>query len=165
MPFEIRSMIPADAEAFMEIHAACLQRSLLGRYSERQIEAWGKGRKAEKYIKGALKGLNFLVAVDDGTPVGYVSWKGREFSALFVHPDWQGRGIGLALAREAFRRAEMEGRKLTKLKAALGVEQFYVRFFGFVVDRESFVMRNGVRIPCIVMHFEEKVESVLSLAA
>lgn len=146
MPVEIRSMVPSDGEAFIAIHAACLRRSLLGRYSERQIELWAKGRKAEKYVQSAKKGENFLVAVDDATPVGFVSWKRRDLLALFVHPDRQEQGIGQALARECFRRAEMEGCPITKLKAALGAESFYERF-GFKAGRQGYVIRNGARIP------------------
>jgi|GEM_PF-6837792 len=35
-----RPLVPADAEAIHTIHSLCLERTLLGRYTREQIEAW-----------------------------------------------------------------------------------------------------------------------------
>ncbi len=37
------------------------------------------------------------VAVRQGSVVGFISMMGQEVGGLFIHPDWQGEGIGTSL--------------------------------------------------------------------
>ncbi len=80
-------------------------------------EEWTK-EKAKEYILWWVKSDSiFLVAEEDGKVVGgFVSeikpwWSGKMLNdgELFVHPDYQGRGIGKMLFHEMMKRAGKEG--------------------------------------------------------
>ena len=63
-------MVPADAEAIHAIHGMCLQRTLLGRYTREQIEAWMAGRTPQGYLRAAEAGERFFVADEGGAVAG-----------------------------------------------------------------------------------------------
>lgn len=69
----------------------------------------------------------------DGRVVAFISLAGNEVGAIFVHPDWQGKGIGRALmdlARDLRQPLELE--VFTENLKARG---FYERY-GFVTVKE-----------------------------
>jgi putative acetyltransferase len=139
----IRSMEPADAEA---IHSVCLQGTLLGRYSREQIDAWMDGRTPQGYLSAAEAGEAFFVAEEGGAVVGYASWQGDELLSLFVHPYFQGRGIGSALMSACFDDAQRRGATISIVKSVLGAEEFYGRH-GFLIVGPGSTTKRDVIIP------------------
>ena len=115
----IRSMVPADAEAIHAIHGMCLQRTLLGRYTREQIEAWMAGRTPQGYLRAAEAGERFFVADEGGAVVGYASWQEDELLSLFVHPDCQRTGIGSALLSACFDDAARINATISIVKSVL----------------------------------------------
>jgi putative acetyltransferase len=82
-------MVPADAEAIHAIHGMCLKRTLLGRYTPEQIEAWLAGcRRVEIALRRPAAGERFFVAQVGGAVIGYACWQDDELLSLFVHPDF-----------------------------------------------------------------------------
>lgn len=67
------------------------------------------------------------VAEVDGTPVGLVQPAGDEVNGLWIDPDWQGRGLGRRLLREAERQIRSAGHA----RAWLTCSGFNVRAAGF----------------------------------
>ena len=116
----IRSMVPADAEAVHAIHGMCLQRTLLGRYTREQIEAWMASRTPQGYLRAAEAGERFFVADEGGAVVGQED----ELLSLFVHPDFQGTGIGSALLSACFDDAARINATISIVKSVLGAEEF-----------------------------------------
>ncbi len=147
---DIRAFRPGDAAGIHAIHTACLSRSLSGRYTEAQLGAWMSGRTPEGYLRAAASGETFLVAEADGVVVGFVSWLEDELKALFVHPDWQGRGIGHQLIEECLKRAASIGPPIGRVISVLGAESFYSRF-GFRVIGPGKFVRQGIEIPDVHM--------------
>jgi putative acetyltransferase len=147
----IRSMVPADTEAIHAIHGMCLQRTLLGHYTREQIEAWMAGRTPQGYLRAAEAGERFFVAEEAGAVVGYASWQDDELLSVFVHPDFQGRGIGSALMSACFDDAARGDATISIVKSALGAEAFYGRY-GFLVVCPGSTTKRGVIIPDTRMH-------------
>jgi GNAT superfamily N-acetyltransferase len=143
----IRSMVPADADAIHAIHGMCLQRTLLGRYTREQIEAWMASRTPQGYLRAAEAGERFFVADEGGAVVGQED----ELLSLFVHPDFQGTGIGSALLSACFDDAARINATISIVKSVLGAEEFYSRH-GFLIVGPGSTSKHGVIIPDIRMH-------------
>lgn len=88
----------------------------------------------------------FLVAEIEGAVVGYASWRNDELMSLFVHPDWQGRGVGTQLIQECLREAESKGSPIAHVNSVLGAEPFYARF-GFQATGADKDVKQGIEIP------------------
>ena len=142
----VRAMEPTDTEAIHAIHGMCLQCTLLGRYSREQIDAWMAGRTPQGYLRAAEAGEAFFVAEEGGAVVGYASWQEDELLSLFVHPDFQGRGIGSALMSACFDDAERRNATISIVKSVLGAEEFYGRH-GFLIVGPGSTTKRDVIIP------------------
>lgn len=142
----IRRMIASDIEAIHTIHGICLTRTLLGRYTDGQIAAWMSGRTPEGYLRAAEGGERFFVAEESKAVVAYASWQDDELLSLFVHPDFQRRGIGSRLISACLLDAEQNNLTISVVKSVLGAESFYARH-GFVVVGSGSTSKRGVEIP------------------
>lgn len=70
-----------------------------------------------------------VVFEDDGRVVGFLSLNGDEVGAIFVHPDWQRRGIGRTLMdHAASRRESLE----LEVFEANGLGRAFYDAYGFV---------------------------------
>jgi len=146
----IRAIAPADAESIHAIHGLCLQRTLSGRYTREQIEAWIAGRTPQGYLRAAEAGERFFIAEEAGAIVGYASWQEDELLSLFVHPDFQGRSIGSTLIAACFDDAARSHASISRVKSVLGAEGFYARH-GFGIVGPGSMSKRGVIIPHIWM--------------
>lgn len=146
----IRALQPRDADRLHAIHTACLNTNLSDRYTQLQLSAWMSGRTPEGYLQAAVSGETFLVAEVDDLVVGFVAWMEGELKALFIHPDWQRRGIGDQLIRECLNMAASAGLPVNRVIAVLGAETFYARY-GFRVIGSGTWVRHGVEIPDVRM--------------
>jgi predicted N-acetyltransferase YhbS len=70
--------------------------------------------------------------------------------SLFVHPDFQGRGIGSALMSACFDDAERRGATISIVKSVFGAEEFYGRH-GFLIVGPGSTTKRDVIIPDIRM--------------
>jgi GNAT superfamily N-acetyltransferase len=147
---KVREMERADVGEVHAIHCACLTRTLAPRYTSEQIDAWMSGRTPEGYWRAVVAGEHYLVAENDGSVVAFASWEDDELLALFVHPDFQGRGHGSRLLNACIADAERGVDRLKKVKAALGAEDFYSHH-GFHIDGHGDTEKLGVAIPDIRM--------------
>lgn len=147
----IRSMMPADARAIHDIHSACLERTLLGRYTREQITAWITGRTPQGYLRASEAGERFFVAEENGVTVAFASWQDEQLLSVFVHPDFQGRGIGSTLVSACFEDATRTGATISIVRSVLGAESFYHRH-GFLIVGSGSTSKHGVIIEDTQMH-------------
>ena len=98
-----------------------------------------------------MRRISPFVALDDHTIVGYSDLQPDGLiDHLFVHKDWQGRGVARALMAEGFRRAEERG--LTELHAFVSItaRPMFERY-GFRIERENQVEVNDVVLTNYIM--------------
>jgi putative acetyltransferase len=94
----------------------------------------------------------FLLAVDaDDRPVGFLGGEGEMVEALFVDPDWFGKGVGRLLMEAALKRSQVL--KLDVNEANDKARRFYERQ-GFVVVGRSDVDGSGLPYP--LLHMERR---------
>ena len=149
----IRPMAVGDELAIHDIHSACLTRTLSSFYTPEQIVAWMKGRTPERYLKAAASGEKFLVAEASSKLVGFASWEDDELFALFVHPDFQGCGVGSLLFKACGEDAAACGSSIIRVKAANGAASFYIDK-GFSSIGRGSTEKHGVQIEDTRMIFD-----------
>lgn len=72
-----------------------------GDYSESQLEAWAPKDNDYSHLKTALEKNWTLVAIEDGVIIGFADIEDTGYlDHLFVHKDYQGKGVATALCNE-----------------------------------------------------------------
>jgi GNAT superfamily N-acetyltransferase len=77
------------------------------------------------------------LAIVDGRIVGTGSLDGQTVSSVFVHPDYQGRGVGAKLMDAIETAANAQSGSALTLQSSVTAQAFYAKR-GFRVVREAF---------------------------
>ncbi len=141
MQLKIRNVTSDDLNAFVEIYKQA--------YKGLEEYAYTKTKDIKYYFRWLMNRDRdgFFVAEVGDKPVGFVACDANwisffeneevgEIHEIFVHPKWQGRGIGSELLLKALDYAKERGRKIAELWVGIGnvkAKRFYEKF-GF---RES----------------------------
>lgn len=142
----------ADAPAIARVMRAAVRgaaRDHPGAYPAPAAAAWSS--LPALYHRWAMTagGERYLVAERAGRVLGFAAWRGREITALFVHPRAAGRGLGRALLERAAAAAHRAGARALFVKAAAAAAPFY-RARGFAGERPSSVPLPGnARLPAM----------------
>jgi len=133
---KIRNVTNDDLKSFVDIY----------RLAYRGLEeyAYTSTRDIKHYFRWLMNRDRdgFFVAEIDGKPVGFVAcdtnWVSfyeneemGEIHEIFVHPEWQGKGVGSALLSKALDYAKRRGRRMAGLWVGVGnvrAKKFYERF-------------------------------------
>ncbi len=136
MRLRIRNVTLDDMDDFVEVY----------RLAYRGLEeyAYTKTRDIRSYFRWLMNRdeKGFFVAEVDGKPVGFVACDANwvsffeneevgEIHEIFVHPNWQGRGIGSTLLLRALDYARERGRRIAGLWVGVGnlkARRFYEKF-------------------------------------
>jgi len=145
----VRPAQPEDAEAIYEAHTAAIRRTLARDYPPEVLAAHAARQSPKKY-RARIETGGVLVAVVGGQVVGFAHPLPGKLAALYVHPDFQGRGIGSALLREAERGACAGGGTEVVVNSSLTAVGFYERQ-GYVREGEGAVELGGVLFRYVAM--------------
>ena len=132
---DIRRATARDAEAVYEIVLRALRETNARDYPASVID-----RLVLTLPKGVVSKLEewqAYVAVVDGRIVGTVSLDGKTVRAVFVHPDYQGRGIGTKLMDAVENAANVRSESTLGVQSSITAQEFYAKR-GFKVVREAF---------------------------
>lgn len=95
-------------------------------YSEQQIEVWASGADDKDKWEERIKKLYFIVAEIKNTIVGFAYLKnGNYFDGLFVHKDYQRRGIASKLIRIIESQVMMNGFEIIKSDVSITALPFF----------------------------------------
>ena len=132
---DIRRATAGDAEAVYEIVLRALRETNARDYPASVID-----RLVLTLPKGVVSKLEegqAYVAVVDGRVVGSVSLNGKTVRAVFVHPDYQGRGIGAKLMDVVENAAKLQSERTLGVQSSITAQEFYAKR-GFKIVREAF---------------------------
>ncbi len=117
-------------------------------YTAKQLNAWATGRIDFIAWDKSFLEHDSLVAETNGLIIGFGDIDHTGYlDRLYVHRDYQNRGIATAILKKL--EAYAEGKKITT-HASITARPFFENR-GFVVIKEQYVERNGVLLKNFVM--------------
>ena len=133
------SDLPAILSLFRDtVHTVCARD-----YTRSQLEAWAPAEPDAAAWDASLRAHRTLVAEENGSILGFADLAEDGYlDRLYVHRDWQGRGVASALC------AALPGARRTH--ASITARPFFERR-GWRVVREQRVERWGVALTNFVM--------------
>jgi GNAT superfamily N-acetyltransferase len=132
---EIRRATARDAEAVYEIVLRALRETNARDYPSSVIDRLVL--TLPKEVASTLEAWLAYVVVVDGRIVGTGSLNGNMVRAVFVHPDYQGRGIGTKLMDAVENAANVQSVDILSVQSSITAQPFYAKR-GFKVVREVF---------------------------
>lgn len=135
MAGEIREATAADAPALCDVHVASITGLGPEAYDDRQVEAWARGREPGDYPIETDE-THVLVAEREDRVVGFGWLKpaaddyvehdvDAEITAVYVHPNVAGEGIGSGIYERLEARARDAGATSLGLWASRNAVAFY----------------------------------------
>ncbi|QAT62937.1 GNAT family N-acetyltransferase [Acidilutibacter cellobiosedens] len=115
-------------------------------YTNEQLNAWATGNVDLEVWNSSFIAHNTLVAVINGGIVGFADMDYTGYlDKLYVHKDFQRRGIATALVKELERCARKVGLFNFKTHASITAKPFFEKQ-GYTVEAENKVIRNGIAL-------------------
>ena len=135
MQIQIRRATAEDAKAVYEIVLRAVQETNARDYPASVIDRLAL--TLPEKVASKLHEWEAYVAAVDGRVVGTGSLNGQEVSSVFVHPDYQGRGIGAKLMDAIESGANIQPGSALILQSSITAQPFYAKR-GFKVVCEAF---------------------------
>jgi GNAT superfamily N-acetyltransferase len=148
---EIKRATPEDAHAAFDIRREAIRSQCIGAYTVEQMMLWTRGKAEDGY--SALMEKPFYLGWVNGEPVatGMLDLDNNEVGALFVLPEFTGRGYGKAMLDHLESVARELAIDAVVLDATLNAVSFY-RACGYVGDEQAvYHSPSGLELACIAM--------------
>ncbi len=115
-------------------------------YTKEQLDAWATGNINLEAWSHSFLEYNTILAEIDGKIVGFADMdKTGYLDRLYIHKDFQGRGIATALVNELEQSAQASGIFRYETYASITARSFFEKR-GYTVEIENKVVRNGVTL-------------------
>lgn len=148
----IRRFDPSDFEPILQLFQDVVHSVGAKYYNPEQVNAWApkEGLNKEKWLHSLSENITYVVEMD-GKIVGFGDMSHTGYiDRVYVHKNYQGRGIGLAI----FRKLEEEARKMglseLSTEASIMAKPLAERQ-GFQVVNEQRKVHRGVEFVNYVM--------------
>ncbi|MGO4800493.1 GNAT family N-acetyltransferase [Pseudomonas sp. W22_MBD1_FP4] len=148
---EIKRATPEDANAAFDIRREAIRSQCIGAYTAEQMALWTRGSADDGYSTLMEKPFYLGWVNDEPVATGMLDLDNNEVGALFVLPQFTGRGYGKAMLDhlEALAR-ELELAEVV-LDATLNAASFY-RACGYVGEQPAIYRSpSGLELACIPM--------------
>ncbi|WP_341528386.1 GNAT family N-acetyltransferase [Nostoc sp. UHCC 0302] len=149
----LRPAETTDALVINAIHIAAIKALPATFYTEKELLAWRNYREKPdgSNILKSMKLESFWIAVERDVVTGFTSYIVDELIGLYVHPKYQGKGIGRALVRHFCNEASDRGIDKVITTASLYAEGFYLRLGFSAIKRAPHHLRSGIIVPVTKM--------------
>lgn len=148
---EIKRATPEDAHIAFDIRREAIRSQCIGAYTVEQMMLWTRGKAEDGY--SALMDKPFHLGWVNGEPVatGMLDLDNNEVGALFVLPEFTGRGYGKAMLDHLESVARELAIDAVVLDATLNAASFY-RACGYVGDEQAvYHSPSGLALACVPM--------------
>ncbi|MEH1924063.1 GNAT family N-acetyltransferase [Nostoc sp.] len=149
----LRPAQETDAWVLSAIHIAAIKALPATFYTQKELLAWRNYRnKADgSNILKSMKAETCWVAIAGDAVIGFASFIVDELIGLYVHPKYQGKGIGRALVQHFCDEATEQGVDKVITTASLYAEGFYLRLGFTAIERVPHYLRSGIVVPVTKM--------------
>ncbi|MEA5583655.1 GNAT family N-acetyltransferase [Nodularia harveyana UHCC-0300] len=143
----------SDAWVISAIHVAAIKALPTTFYTRKQLLAWRNylNKPNSKYILRNMQAEIFWVALKNNQVTGFTSFMVDELITLYVHPYYQGQGIGRTLVTHFCQEAAAQGIKEVITTASLYAEGFYSKLGFKALKRAPHQLRTGIVVPVTKM--------------
>ena len=157
----LRPAQETDAWVLSAIHIAAIKALPATFYTRKELLTWRNNRDKPdgSNILKSMKTESFWVALKGGVIIGFASFIVDELIGLYVHPKYQGKGIGRALVQHFCNEATNQGINKVITTASLYAEGFYLRLGFTAIQRAPHYLRSGIVVPVT------KMSKVLAIAS
>lgn len=146
----IRVYQPSDCERLAELFYKTVHTVNATDYTKEQLDAWATGTVDLKEWNQSFEDHYSLVALDDEIIVGFGDIdKSGYLDRLFVHPDYQGRGIATAICNQL--EQNVQGNVVTH--SPITARPFFAKR-GYKLVKEQQVERQGILLTNFVMELK-----------
>ena len=148
----IRAPRPEDSEDICRVHRAAVHALAGMAYRGEILRAWA-GRMTPHGVQRGLQapGIKGFVAEFDDEVVGFAVLCESSVRAIYVHPDFQKRGIGSRLLSRLEEEAFSKGLGTVNLNAALNARSFYEANGYHVVRKTRFPLNEELSMGSLEM--------------
>lgn len=126
MDVRLRVARCSDAEALHELRRRSILELAIAGMSIERAQAWANKGSVE-FMCRRLEEAEAWVAEDQLRILGWVAVRGDYLDALYVEPEYAGRGIGAHLLRLAEEKTLRKGIEVLRTEASPNSERFYLR--------------------------------------
>jgi N-acetylglutamate synthase-like GNAT family acetyltransferase len=149
--FTIRKATRADALAVWEIRTLAIRFQCVAAYTLHQIGLWTSSALTARYEDTVEESVYVTVADDMLIGTGMVDLSTGQIDAIFVHPDYMGRGAARQMMHYLEQQAVRAGLEHIYLNSTLNAAPFY-RKCGFKGGMVSvYHSPQGLALDCIPM--------------
>jgi len=150
---KIRKASNTDKENILRLHIESIKILCSKHYTREQLNSWTSVLTPSVYDQ-ALQEKEFLIAYESQENflgMGILDIKNAEVSAIYVHPDAAGRGVGTELLNELEHLARNSNVHMISVRSTLNAKDFYA-VHGYI-ERELTVHKlpNGSKLECVRM--------------
>ncbi len=148
----MRPLLPADVPLLADIFRSAIAELTGDDYTEAQQEAWAAAAEDEAAFGRKLGKKLTLVAVLEGSPVGFAALAGKDkIDMLYVHPAVTGQGIGAMLVDALEKLAGSRGAQTLSVEASDSAYGFFHQR-GYVAQQRNSVAVGGEWLANTTMH-------------
>lgn len=119
---QIRKFKDSDTEELAQMHNETIRTINVKDYPKKQIEVWAGPKLAiRKYPKDRIR----FIALDKNKIVGFGAFKDDDITAVYVHKDYVGKGVGKELLKKLEYTAYKKGVRKIKCVSTITAKDFY----------------------------------------
>lgn len=143
-PVTIRNGEPDDLTALQQLFVETVTAVCSGDYDAQQIGAWISGVNDQDRWSDMIASQYVLLAHREKEILGFASLdKGHHVDFLYVHKNYQGRGLARRLFTEIEREAIRQGHHVLTAEVSKTARPFFEKL-GFELEQEQIVVRQEV---------------------
>lgn len=150
--YPIRPLTGQDIPEMQALFRATVLHVNAQDYTQEEVADWASCGENAEHWQSLLDSHRFIAALDrQGGITGFTSMNaGGHLHSLFVHEDWQGKGIATRLLHEAERIAHAYGASRIHLEASITARPFFEKQ-GYRVVRKQQAKANRLYLTNYVM--------------
>ncbi|MQB43532.1 GNAT family N-acetyltransferase [Rhizobium sp. ICMP 5592] len=142
----VREYDATDAGATIDIFLRAIREVASKDYNPAQIDAWAKVDDPKVWAQWRASRPTWL-AICETQPIGFADLKADGcLDMMFVHPDYQGKGVASLLLKTVETAASHQGHRRIFTEASLTARPFFERK-GFIVLAAQTVEKRGQTPP------------------